>query len=97
MLRPIRLRTASYALPREFQKLRSRSTAPAMGGHHTVADGPRDRLHSDVQAHAWLAETIESALGQTFADLVVEVHDDATPGDAVGRRRRRLRRSAAAC
>ncbi len=22
-------------------------------------------------------------LGQTFADLVVEIHDDATPGDAV--------------
>jgi glycosyltransferase involved in cell wall biosynthesis len=31
----------------------------------------------------WLAETISSALGQTFTDLVVEVHDDATPGDAV--------------
>lgn len=31
----------------------------------------------------WLARAIESALGQTFADLVVEVHDDATPGDAV--------------
>jgi hypothetical protein len=31
----------------------------------------------------WLAETISSALGQTFGDLVVEVHDDATPGDAV--------------
>ena len=31
----------------------------------------------------WLAGTIESALAQTFTDLVVEVHDDATPGDAV--------------
>ena len=31
----------------------------------------------------WLSGTIESALGQTFTDLVVEVHDDATPGDAV--------------
>ncbi len=31
----------------------------------------------------WLAQTIESALGQTFDDLVVEIHDDATPGDAV--------------
>ncbi len=31
----------------------------------------------------WLADTIASALGQTFTDLVVEVHDDATPGDAV--------------
>lgn len=31
----------------------------------------------------WLTSAIESALGQTFADLVVEVHDDATPGDAV--------------
>jgi hypothetical protein len=31
----------------------------------------------------WLAGTIQSALAQTFADLVVEVHDDATPGDAV--------------
>jgi hypothetical protein len=35
------------------------------------------------QRTRWLARTIESALGQTFADLVVEVHDDATPGDAV--------------
>jgi glycosyltransferase involved in cell wall biosynthesis len=31
----------------------------------------------------WLTSTIESALLQTFADVVVEVHDDATPGDAV--------------
>lgn len=31
----------------------------------------------------WLADTIESALGQTFADLLVEVHDDATPDDSV--------------
>ncbi len=31
----------------------------------------------------WLTETIESALGQSFDDLVVEIHDDATPGDAV--------------
>jgi glycosyltransferase involved in cell wall biosynthesis len=31
----------------------------------------------------WLAGTIESALAQTFTDLVVEVHDDATPGDAI--------------
>lgn len=31
----------------------------------------------------WLAEAIASALAQTFTDLVVEVHDDATPGDAV--------------
>jgi glycosyltransferase involved in cell wall biosynthesis len=31
----------------------------------------------------WLASAIECALGQTFADLAVEVHDDATPGDAV--------------
>jgi glycosyltransferase involved in cell wall biosynthesis len=31
----------------------------------------------------WLAETIASALGQTFSDLVVEVHDDATPDDSV--------------
>jgi glycosyltransferase involved in cell wall biosynthesis len=35
------------------------------------------------QRTRWLAETIESALGQTFSDLAVEVHDDATPGDAV--------------
>ncbi|HEX6020880.1 MAG TPA: glycosyltransferase [Solirubrobacter sp.] len=33
----------------------------------------------------WLAGTIRSALDQTFTDLVVEVHDDATPGDAVAR------------
>jgi glycosyltransferase involved in cell wall biosynthesis len=33
----------------------------------------------------WLADTIQSALDQTFSDLVVEVHDDATPGDAVVR------------
>jgi glycosyltransferase involved in cell wall biosynthesis len=33
----------------------------------------------------WLAETIRSALAQTFTDIVVEVHDDATPGDAVER------------
>jgi glycosyltransferase involved in cell wall biosynthesis len=31
----------------------------------------------------WLGETIASALGQTFTDLVVEVHDDATPDDSV--------------
>ena len=31
----------------------------------------------------WLAETITSALGQTYSDLVVEVHDDATPDDSV--------------
>jgi glycosyltransferase involved in cell wall biosynthesis len=31
----------------------------------------------------WLAESIASALGQTFADLVVEVHDDATPDESV--------------
>src|SRR6476646_6090429 len=31
----------------------------------------------------WLTSAIESALLQTFADVVVEVHDDATPGDAV--------------
>jgi len=31
----------------------------------------------------WLAETISSALGQTFDDLVVEIHDDASPSDAV--------------
>jgi glycosyltransferase involved in cell wall biosynthesis len=35
------------------------------------------------QRTQWLAETIASALGQTYADLVVEVHDDATPGDSV--------------
>jgi glycosyltransferase involved in cell wall biosynthesis len=33
----------------------------------------------------WLGATIASALGQTFSDLVVEVHDDATPGDAIER------------
>jgi glycosyltransferase involved in cell wall biosynthesis len=33
----------------------------------------------------WLAGTIQSALNQTFTDLVVEVHDDATPGDEVAR------------
>ena len=33
----------------------------------------------------WLGETIASALGQTFTDLVVEVHDDATPDDSVER------------
>jgi glycosyltransferase involved in cell wall biosynthesis len=33
----------------------------------------------------WLADTIASALGQTFSDLVVEVHDDATPDDSVER------------
>ena len=32
--------------------------------------------------------------GQTFGDLVVEVHDDATPGDAVARVVERLRRPA---
>jgi glycosyltransferase involved in cell wall biosynthesis len=31
----------------------------------------------------WLGATIASALGQTFTDLVVEVHDDATPDDSV--------------
>jgi glycosyltransferase involved in cell wall biosynthesis len=31
----------------------------------------------------WLAGTIASALAQTYTDIVVEVHDDATPGDAV--------------
>ena len=31
----------------------------------------------------WLAGTIASALAQTYTDLVVEVHDDATPGEAV--------------
>jgi glycosyltransferase involved in cell wall biosynthesis len=31
----------------------------------------------------WLAESIASALGQTFPDLVVEVHEDGTPDDAV--------------
>jgi glycosyltransferase involved in cell wall biosynthesis len=31
----------------------------------------------------WLAETIASALGQTYSDLVLEVHDDATPDDSV--------------
>ena len=31
----------------------------------------------------WLGRTIESALGQTFSDIVVEVHDDATPDDSV--------------
>jgi glycosyltransferase involved in cell wall biosynthesis len=33
----------------------------------------------------WLGETIASALAQTFTDLVVEVHDDATPDDSVER------------
>jgi glycosyltransferase involved in cell wall biosynthesis len=33
----------------------------------------------------WLSATIAGALGQTFEDLVVEVHDDATPGDAIER------------
>jgi glycosyltransferase involved in cell wall biosynthesis len=33
----------------------------------------------------WLGATIAGALGQTFEDLVVEVHDDATPGDAIER------------
>ena len=31
----------------------------------------------------WLGATIASALGQTFTDLVVEVHDDATPDGSV--------------
>jgi Glycosyl transferase family 2 len=31
----------------------------------------------------WLARAIESSLAQTFGDLVVEVHDDATPGEMV--------------
>src|SRR4051794_35610175 len=31
----------------------------------------------------WLSAAIESALAQTFTDLVVEVHDDATPDDSV--------------
>jgi glycosyltransferase involved in cell wall biosynthesis len=31
----------------------------------------------------WLGATIESVLAQTFTDLVLEVHDDATPGDAI--------------
>jgi glycosyltransferase involved in cell wall biosynthesis len=35
------------------------------------------------QRTRWLAETITSALAQTYTDLVVEVHDDATPGDSV--------------
>jgi glycosyltransferase involved in cell wall biosynthesis len=33
----------------------------------------------------WLGETIASALAQTYTDLVVEVHDDATPDDSVER------------
>ena len=33
----------------------------------------------------WLGATIASALAQTFGDLVVEVHDDATPDDSVAR------------
>ena len=33
----------------------------------------------------WLADAIESALAQSFADLVVEVHDDATPDDSVAK------------
>ena len=33
----------------------------------------------------WLGATIASALGQTFTDLVVEVHDDATPDDSIAR------------
>jgi glycosyltransferase involved in cell wall biosynthesis len=31
----------------------------------------------------WLAQAIESAIGQTYADIAIEIHDDATPGDAV--------------
>jgi glycosyltransferase involved in cell wall biosynthesis len=31
----------------------------------------------------WLAQAIESVLAQTFADFVLEIHDDATPGPAV--------------
>ncbi|HET6550207.1 MAG TPA: glycosyltransferase [Solirubrobacter sp.] len=31
----------------------------------------------------WLAGAIASALAQTYPDVVVEVHDDASPGDAV--------------
>jgi hypothetical protein len=31
----------------------------------------------------WLAGAIESALAQSFTDIVVEVHDDATPDDSV--------------
>src|SRR3954447_14832960 len=31
----------------------------------------------------WLARAIESALAQTYADFSLEIHDDATPGDAV--------------
>jgi glycosyltransferase involved in cell wall biosynthesis len=54
-----------------------------MGGHHTVAMARVTVCIPTYQRTRWLAETIESALGQTFSDLVVEVHDDATPGDAV--------------
>jgi glycosyltransferase involved in cell wall biosynthesis len=31
----------------------------------------------------WLPQAIESVLGQTYRDFVLEIHDDATPGDAV--------------
>lgn len=31
----------------------------------------------------WLAPAIESVLAQTYDDLVLEIHDDATPGPAV--------------
>jgi glycosyltransferase involved in cell wall biosynthesis len=48
--------------------------------------GPLSRVTVCIPTYKrtqWLGETIESALTQTFSDLVVEVHDDATPGDAV--------------
>ena len=50
--------------------------------------GALTRVTVQIPSYAraqWLGETIASALAQTFTDLVVEVHDDATPDDSVER------------
>ena len=84
MLRPIRLRTVSYALAARVPE----AALALDGSGHGRPPYCRPMARVTVciptyQRTRWLARTIESALGQTFGDLVVEVHDDATPGDAV--------------
>ena len=52
--------------------------------HHTCP--PMARVTVCIPTYKrvqWLGATIASALGQTFTDLVVEVHDDATPDGSV--------------
>src|SRR4029079_18225928 len=59
--------------------------------HHVVRlrrGGLLSRVTIAIPTYArvqWLGETIASALGQTYTDLVLEVHDDATPDDSVER------------